>query len=233
MVAADRRLANDPSSTRQASPAGSGRNTPGHRTRTGKNRISPTSHSALPPIPARTGHAEPDLRSLLEHRWVMPEPIVYEDFLPRSAAGIFQSNLTSKAVRTPPGQLGADIGWMSDEDLRRPGRRPQRSLLRAASAVTDGSGTRSRCRRPARHPSRPLRHRLIGTATKSPWNSDEVTSRRRSQPPTPTAGRGLRHDPADPSLPGCAVPGWPTCSPMTPPVRPTRRTHRCTGCGRW
>ena len=29
----------------------------------------------------------------------MPEPIVYEDFLPRSAAGIFQSNLTDEGSR--------------------------------------------------------------------------------------------------------------------------------------
>ncbi|MBY4212507.1 VOC family protein [Rhodococcus fascians] len=36
-----------------------------------------------------------DLKSLIEQDWVIAEPIVYEDFLPRSAAGIFQSNLTS------------------------------------------------------------------------------------------------------------------------------------------
>ena len=30
----------------------------------------------------------------------MPEPIVYEDFLPRSAAGIFRSNLADEGVAT-------------------------------------------------------------------------------------------------------------------------------------
>jgi uncharacterized glyoxalase superfamily metalloenzyme YdcJ len=30
---------------------------------------------------------------------LLPEPIVYEDFLPRSAAGIFQSNLTDEGTR--------------------------------------------------------------------------------------------------------------------------------------
>jgi uncharacterized glyoxalase superfamily metalloenzyme YdcJ len=42
-------------------------------------------------------------------------PIVYEDFLPRSAAGIFQSNLTS-AGRMDSAVAGArrDAGWLSD-----------------------------------------------------------------------------------------------------------------------
>ena len=30
---------------------------------------------------------------------LVPDPIVYEDFLPRSAAGIFQSNLTDEGTR--------------------------------------------------------------------------------------------------------------------------------------
>lgn len=39
------------------------------------------------------------LRSLVETGALVPEPIVYEDFLPRSAAGIFQSNLTDEGTR--------------------------------------------------------------------------------------------------------------------------------------
>ena len=35
-----------------------------------------------------------DLTALVESGVPHPEPIVYEDFLPRSAAGIFASNLT-------------------------------------------------------------------------------------------------------------------------------------------
>ncbi|MGW1995849.1 2-oxoadipate dioxygenase/decarboxylase [Embleya sp. NPDC001921] len=40
-----------------------------------------------------------DLAALLDEGWIEAEPIVYEDFLPRSAAGIFQSNLTDAGTR--------------------------------------------------------------------------------------------------------------------------------------
>jgi uncharacterized glyoxalase superfamily metalloenzyme YdcJ len=39
------------------------------------------------------------LRVLVQSGALIPEPIVYEDFLPRSAAGIFQSNLTDDGSR--------------------------------------------------------------------------------------------------------------------------------------
>jgi uncharacterized glyoxalase superfamily metalloenzyme YdcJ len=39
------------------------------------------------------------LRELVEAGVLVPMPIVYEDFLPRSAAGIFQSNLTDEGTR--------------------------------------------------------------------------------------------------------------------------------------
>ncbi|MFW0765774.1 VOC family protein [Trabulsiella odontotermitis] len=38
-------------------------------------------------------HAGDDPQPLIERGWVMAQPITYEDFLPVSAAGIFQSNL--------------------------------------------------------------------------------------------------------------------------------------------
>lgn len=42
-------------------------------------------------------------------------PIVYEDFLPRSAAGIFQSNLTSDGTRDDAvAGTGRDRGWLAD-----------------------------------------------------------------------------------------------------------------------
>ncbi len=52
----------------------------------------------------RVGQASPQvgettLRVLVEAGALVPEPIVYEDFLPRSAAGIFQSNLTDEGSR--------------------------------------------------------------------------------------------------------------------------------------
>jgi uncharacterized glyoxalase superfamily metalloenzyme YdcJ len=44
-----------------------------------------------------------------------PDPIVYEDFLPRSAAGIFASNLTeSGSMDADQGGAERDADWMSD-----------------------------------------------------------------------------------------------------------------------
>lgn len=53
--------------------------------------------------------ADEDLRlgALIESGVVVPRPIVYEDFLPRSAAGIFRSNLTEEGSRDDA-QLGTD-----------------------------------------------------------------------------------------------------------------------------
>ena len=44
-----------------------------------------------------------------------PTPIVYEDFLPRSAAGIFASNLTDEGSRDDAlAGTRRDVGWLSD-----------------------------------------------------------------------------------------------------------------------
>lgn len=59
---------------------------------------------------ARAGHTvDPDtaLETLIEAGLAVPAPIVYEDFLPRSAAGIFQSNLTDEGSRDDA-QAGTD-----------------------------------------------------------------------------------------------------------------------------
>ena len=55
-----------------------------------------------------------DVAGLLDGGWVTARPIVYEDFLPRSAAGIFQSNLGEGASRDRAAQ-GAelDADWMA------------------------------------------------------------------------------------------------------------------------
>jgi len=46
---------------------------------------------------------------------LQPEPIVYEDFLPRSAAGIFASNLTDQGTMdADQGGAERDLDWMSD-----------------------------------------------------------------------------------------------------------------------
>jgi uncharacterized glyoxalase superfamily metalloenzyme YdcJ len=69
--------------------------------------------------PFRTDSRGPDgplaLEQLVDAGVVVAEPIVYEDFLPRSAAGIFRSNLagagTRDALRTGPAY---DLGRLSD-----------------------------------------------------------------------------------------------------------------------
>ncbi|MCU1495637.1 MAG: hypothetical protein JWO62_3401 [Acidimicrobiaceae bacterium] len=64
----------------------------------------------------RDGSAPPiDLAGLLDGEWVFAEPIVYEDFLPRSAAGIFSSNLTgpSSLSSTEQGQE-RDVTWLAE-----------------------------------------------------------------------------------------------------------------------
>jgi uncharacterized glyoxalase superfamily metalloenzyme YdcJ len=55
------------------------------------------------------------LEQLVDTGVLRADPIVYEDFLPRSAAGIFASNLSGNG-RVDAAQGGAprDIGWMSD-----------------------------------------------------------------------------------------------------------------------
>ncbi|MFJ9347647.1 2-oxoadipate dioxygenase/decarboxylase family protein [Streptomyces sp. NPDC101237] len=51
---------------------------------------------------------------LVRRGWVRAEPVVYEDFLPRSAAAIFQSNLTGAGTRDDDRQGTAyDADWLS------------------------------------------------------------------------------------------------------------------------
>ena len=64
---------------------------------------------------ARPDGAGADLDTLVDAGVLVPEPIVYEDFLPRSAAGIFRSNLAGEgsrdaALEGPP----YDLGRLSD-----------------------------------------------------------------------------------------------------------------------
>lgn len=63
------------------------------------------------PAPARTS----SVADLVDAGAVTATPIVYEDFLPRSAAGIFQSNLTAAGTKDEQ-QRGTrrDAGWLSD-----------------------------------------------------------------------------------------------------------------------
>ncbi|MCO5973059.1 2-oxoadipate dioxygenase/decarboxylase [Actinoallomurus soli] len=87
---------------------------------------------------ARPASAPPaDLAGLLAEGWVTARPIVYEDFLPRSAAGIFQSNLTSDGSKDAT-RAGADFGAGALADvLGRPLHDPYElyASIRAASLI--------------------------------------------------------------------------------------------------
>ena len=70
-----------------------------------------------------------------------PEPIVYEDFLPRSAAGIFASNLADSGSRDEDqGGAERDVDWMSG--------RPRQHGERARGDLRAGV-RRRRCARPS------------------------------------------------------------------------------------
>ncbi|MEV0600286.1 VOC family protein [Streptomyces sp. NPDC050315] len=63
----------------------------------------------------RAGNRPPtSITELVEQGWVHAQPIVYEDFLPRSAAGIFQSNLTGEGAKNSDRTGTAyDAEWLS------------------------------------------------------------------------------------------------------------------------
>jgi uncharacterized glyoxalase superfamily metalloenzyme YdcJ len=61
------------------------------------------------------GAKESSLAKLVAEGVVTATPIVYEDFLPRSAAGIFQSNLTGDGRKDGSADASRrDAGWLSD-----------------------------------------------------------------------------------------------------------------------
>lgn len=49
-----------------------------------------------------------DPQPLIERGWVVAQPIIYEDFLPVSAAGIFQSNLGNEIQARSHGNASRD-----------------------------------------------------------------------------------------------------------------------------
>ncbi|MFJ8533931.1 2-oxoadipate dioxygenase/decarboxylase family protein [Streptomyces sp. NPDC093591] len=90
------------------------------------------------------------LTELVRQGWVSAEPIVYEDFLPRSAAGIFQSNLSGEGTRDNDQEGAAyDAAWLSGaigRDVLDPyalyAQQQDRSLARVARelGLTDALG---------------------------------------------------------------------------------------------
>jgi uncharacterized glyoxalase superfamily metalloenzyme YdcJ len=64
---------------------------------------------------ARAALRRGDLAGVVAAGVVVAEPVVYEDFLPRSAAGIFASNLTgASSMDADQGGAERDLDWMSD-----------------------------------------------------------------------------------------------------------------------
>jgi uncharacterized glyoxalase superfamily metalloenzyme YdcJ len=70
---------------------------------------------------SRDGGTPPgDVAGLVDGGWVRLEPVVYEDFLPRSAAGIFRSNLARDAVGDSSREGSPRDGAWLAEALDRP-----------------------------------------------------------------------------------------------------------------
>ncbi|MFF5261237.1 2-oxoadipate dioxygenase/decarboxylase family protein [Actinomadura viridis] len=110
---------------------------------------------------------ENDLRALLDAGWLTARPIVYEDFLPRSAAGIFRSNLTSAGSRDAA-EPGADLdsGWLAGV-LGRPLADPSELYERRHSATLTAALDRLGIRRPPEAPAGPV-HQADPTTQPTP-----------------------------------------------------------------
>ena len=102
----------------------------------------------LDPDRPRDGSRPPaGIGDLLTQGWVRADPIVYEDFLPRSAAGIFQSNLSGEGTRDNERQGAAyDAAWLSgaiDRDVLDPfvlyEQQQNHSIAQVARELGDGT----------------------------------------------------------------------------------------------
>ena len=121
--------------------------------------------SAGAPDLAAAGRRPPDdVEALVDDGWVSLDPVVYEDFLPRSAAGIFRSNLAGDGVRR------------RDRGRRRAGRRVAGRRPRPRPARPDG---------PVRRGGR----RVVGTGARRARGGD-VTRRPRVAGERPARRRG-------------------------------------------
>ncbi|MFF8846366.1 2-oxoadipate dioxygenase/decarboxylase family protein [Streptomyces sp. NPDC015127] len=71
-------------------------------------------YRAAPDRPRDGSRPPTRVADLVEQGWARAEPIVYEDFLPRSAAGIFQSNLSGEGSRNNDlAGTAYDSAWLS------------------------------------------------------------------------------------------------------------------------
>lgn len=103
--------------------------------RVAAGEVSPEQAAAL-------GTGDPaDPADLVRAGVLHPAPIVYEDFLPRSAAGIFASNLDGRTgVDQARGGAERDAAWMA-EVLGGPVHVPEELYAREAEASLDAAGT--------------------------------------------------------------------------------------------
>ncbi|MGW1373561.1 2-oxoadipate dioxygenase/decarboxylase [Streptomyces sp. NPDC002446] len=100
MAETDRRTAHSPGADRQEVARALWRQ--GFPTTEHQLAVTHQAFFTYRPAPGRPldGRRPPaDLAGLLAHGWLTAHPLVYEDFLPRSAAGIFRSNLTEEGTR--------------------------------------------------------------------------------------------------------------------------------------
>ena len=88
------------------------RGTAGHRARLDREGLAYFTYRVVDADLARG--VEASLQALVDAGAVVAEPIVYEDFLPRSAAGIFASNLSGAgSLDADQGGAERDLEWMS------------------------------------------------------------------------------------------------------------------------
>ncbi|GAA2606088.1 VOC family protein [Streptomyces tubercidicus] len=87
---------------------------PGSERELGAQGLAYFRYQVVPDRPADGSRPPTRLDELLDQGWVRAEPLVYEDFLPRSAAGIFQSNLTDDGSRNNDATgIAYDSEWLS------------------------------------------------------------------------------------------------------------------------
>ena len=140
----------------------------------------------------RAALEQPDVAALVRAGVLHLEPIVYEDFLPRSAAGIFASNLAdSGTVDADEGGAERDADWMSDV-MGTPVHVPEEVYAREAAASLSAA---------ERVLGREDRHQ---GAVEHAGVSEEWPPRSASG--TPSTGPALTAEPTDQDL-SCGAPG--------------------------
>ncbi|MGB6245816.1 2-oxoadipate dioxygenase/decarboxylase family protein [Gordonia sp. (in: high G+C Gram-positive bacteria)] len=103
--------------------------------------------------PAAEPPADADVEELLSGGWLVAEPIVYEDFLPRSAAGIFSSNLVEAGAKNGEHDgAGYDLARLSTligRPIADPDELYRQQSQTSLNAATDALGLRRTTPTPA------------------------------------------------------------------------------------